>query len=80
MKGWKGRYLGAIFLLVWLQLCFGKIGLAQDQKTAEVDPNAAFEGRTVNKVEIAVQPSEDTDKLRGLIRQEQGKPFSMDAI
>ena len=80
MNGWKGRYSSAIFLLAWLQLCFVRFGLAQDQKTAEVDPNAAFEGRTVNKVEIAVQPSEDTDKLRGLIRQEQGKPFSMDAI
>ncbi|MBV9888489.1 MAG: BamA/TamA family outer membrane protein [Acidobacteria bacterium] len=80
MNGWKRRSCGAIFLLAWLELCFPRIGPAQDQKAAEVDPNAAFEGRSVNKVEIAVQPSEDTDKLRGLIRQEQGKPFSMDAI
>ncbi len=80
MNGWRRRSCGAIFLLAWLELCFPRIGPAQDQKAAEVDPNAAFEGRSVNKVEIAVQPSEDTDKLRGLIRQEQGKPFSMDAI
>ena len=79
MNGWKWRLLGMVLLLA-LQPCALRIALAQDQKTVAVDPNAAFEGRTVDKVEIAAQPSEDLDKLRGLIRQEQGKPFSIDAI
>jgi outer membrane protein insertion porin family len=79
MNGWKWRLLGMVLLLA-LQPCALSIALAQDQKTVAVDPNAAFEGRTVDKVEIAAQPSEDLDKLRGLIRQEQGKPFSIDAI
>jgi len=79
MNGWKWRLLGIVLLLA-LQPCAPRIALAQDQKTVAVDPNAAFEGRTVDKVEIAAQPSEDLDKLRGLIRQEQGKPFSIDAI
>ena len=79
MNGWKWRLLGMVLLLA-LQPCAPRIALAQDQKTVAVDPNAAFEGRTVDKVEIAAQPSEDLDKLRGLIRQEQGKPFSIDAI
>jgi outer membrane protein insertion porin family len=79
MNGWKWLLLGTV-LLVALEPCTSRIALAQDQKAVEVDPNSAFEGRTVNKVEIAAQPSEDLDKLRGLIRQEQGKPFSIDAI
>jgi outer membrane protein insertion porin family len=79
MNGWIWRLLVAVLLLALLS-CSPGIALAQDQKTVAVDPNAAFEGRMVNKVEIAAQPSEDLDKLRGLIRQEQGKPFSIDAI
>ncbi len=79
MNGRLWRLIGLAFLLV-LQSCVVRIAMAQEQKTPEVDPNAAFEGRTVNKVEIAVQPSEDLDSLRGLIKQEQGKPFSIDAI
>jgi outer membrane protein assembly factor BamA len=79
MNGRTGRPIGIAFLLA-LQMCAVDIALAQDQKTVEVDQNAAFEGRTVNKVEIAVQPSEDVDELRGLIAQQQGKPFSMEAV
>ena len=79
MNGRPWPLIGIIFLLT-LCLCVPMLVLAQDQKTAEVDPNAAFQGRTVNKVEIAVQPSENINRLRGLIQQEQGKPFSMDAI
>ena len=79
MNGCRRRLIGMMFL-VTLQSCAPKIALAQDRKMPEVDPNSAFEGRTVNKVEIAVQPSADVDQLRGLIRQEQGKPFSIDAI
>ena len=79
MNGRIWRLIGMVFLLA-LQTCAVRIATAQEQKTPEVDPNAAFEGRTVNKVEIAVQPSEDLTKLRGLIKQEQDKPFSIDAI
>jgi outer membrane protein assembly factor BamA len=79
MNGRTWRLFGAFFLLA-LQMCVAAIVLGQDQKSTEVDPNVAFEGRTVNKVEIAAQPSEDLDQLRALIRQEQGKPFSIDAI
>jgi outer membrane protein insertion porin family len=79
MNGWKWRLIGLVFLLA-LQTLAARIAPAQDQKTVEVDPNSAFEGRTVNKVEIAARPSEDLEKLRGLIQQEQGKPFSIDAI
>jgi outer membrane protein insertion porin family len=79
MNGRPWHFAGTVFLLT-LALCVPRLARAQDPKTAEVDPNAAFEGRTVNKVEIAVQPSENLDQVRGLIQQEQGKPFSMDAI
>ena len=79
MNGRAWRVIGMAFLLA-LQLCLVRFARAQDPKTAEADPNVAFEGRTVNQVEIAVQPSEDIEKLRGLIRQEQGKPFSMEAV
>jgi outer membrane protein insertion porin family len=76
----RTRCVIGMFLLLVVQSCVAGVIKAQDQKAPEVDPNAAFEGRTVNKVEIAVRPSEDVDKLRGLIQQEQGKPFSIDAI
>jgi outer membrane protein insertion porin family len=71
--------LPIVLILVAVQMC-GVASRAQDPQPAEIDPNSAFEGRTVNKVEIAVQPSVDLEKLRRLIKQEQGKPFSMDAV
>ena len=80
MNGRPWRLVGLLVCSLTLHVCFLRTVQAQNQKTAEVDPNAAFQGRTVNKVEIAVQPSFDVDQLRGLIQQEQGKPFSMDAI
>ncbi len=73
------RLIGFVCLLI-MQLCAARMILAQDQKTPEVDPNAAFEGRVVNKVDFAVRPSEDVDQLRALIEQKQGKPFSIDAV
>jgi outer membrane protein assembly factor BamA len=57
----------------------GPAARAQSQE-AQPDPYAAFEGRTVSKVEIAVRPDHHPDQLRALIRQEQGKPLSIDAI
>jgi outer membrane protein assembly factor BamA len=44
------------------------------------DELAGFEGRTVTRIDIAVRPSEDPPQIRSFIRQEQGKPFSMEAI
>ncbi len=79
MNGRKLRLIVLLFVAVALSMCTGA-ARAQDPRTAEADPNSAFEGRTVNKVEIAVQPSADVEKLRGLIKQEQGKPFSIDAV
>ncbi|HEY2821130.1 MAG TPA: POTRA domain-containing protein [Candidatus Acidoferrum sp.] len=79
MNGRAWRVIGIAFLLA-VQACLVRFALAQGSNTAEADPNAAFEGRTANKVEIAVQPSEDVEKLRGLIQQEQGKPFSIEAV
>src|SRR5579871_552952 len=73
------RLIGFVCLLI-MQLCAARMILAQDQKTLEVDPNAAFEGRVVNKVDFAVRPSEDVDQLRALVEQKQGKPFSIDAV
>ena len=79
MNGCKLRLIVLLFVAVALSMCTGA-ARAQDPGTAEAEPNSAFEGRTVNKVEIAVQPSADVEKLRGLIKQEQGKPFSIDAV
>jgi outer membrane protein insertion porin family len=41
---------------------------------------AAFEGRNVSRIELAARPGVDLNQLRPLIRQEQGKPFSVDAL
>ncbi len=46
----------------------------------EPDSYAGFEGRNVSKIDIAVRPSENIAALRQLIRQEAGKPFSIEAI
>src|ERR1700743_3259573 len=78
-RTWRTTAL-VLLLALTVGICGERIALAQEQKAPEADPNAAFEGRTVNKVEIAVQPSEDIEQLRGLIRQEQGKPFSIEAV
>jgi outer membrane protein insertion porin family len=44
------------------------------------DQYPGFEGRSVSKVQIAVRPDQDTDKLLSLITQRPGQPFSIDAI
>jgi outer membrane protein insertion porin family len=44
------------------------------------DSYAGFEGRNVSRIDIAVRPGVDVEQLRVLIRQEAGKPFSIDAI
>jgi outer membrane protein insertion porin family len=57
------------------------ISRAQAQaQQAQPDSYAAFEGRTASKVEIAVRPGQNVDELRPLIRQEVGKPLSMDEV
>lgn len=44
------------------------------------DSLAGFEGRTVSRIDIAVQPKADLGEIHSLIRQEPGKPFSIEAI
>jgi outer membrane protein insertion porin family len=44
------------------------------------DSLAGFEGRTVSRIDIALQPRADLGEIRSLIRQESGKPFSIEAI
>jgi len=39
-----------------------------------------FEGNPVGRVDNAVRPSEDVEKLRESIRQQPGNPFSIEAI
>ena len=78
MNGSRLRLIALLLVVVTLSTCAA--ALPQAPQTTQVDPNSAFEGRTVNKVEIAVQPSADIEKLRGLIKQGQGKPFSIDAV
>jgi outer membrane protein insertion porin family len=62
--------------IVWIAL------LAAGVASQELQPDtvAGFEGRTVTRIDIAVRPSEDPAQIRSLIRQEQGKPFSIEAI
>jgi outer membrane protein insertion porin family len=67
-----------LFLIALFSMLF-VTPVAWPQQT-RVDPYAVFEGRTVSKVEIAVQPGSDIDRLHALIRQEQGKPFSIEAV
>jgi outer membrane protein insertion porin family len=45
-----------------------------------LDSITGFEGRNVARIDIAARPSEDPAQIRALIHQEQGKPFSMEAI
>ena len=54
--------------------------LSSDSQDLQSSSNVGFEGSPVSRVDIAVRPSEDPPQIRALIRQEPGKPFSMDAI
>ncbi len=65
-------------LLMVLSMPF-LVPLACSQQT-QSQSYAAFEGRTVSKIEFAVRPGENLEQLRALIRQEQGKPFSLEAL
>jgi outer membrane protein insertion porin family len=73
--GWC-RHLCFFFVVVGL---FSPLKVAQSQEV-QSDAYAAFEGRTVSKVEIAVRPDHNPDRLYASIRQERGKPFSIEAI
>jgi outer membrane protein insertion porin family len=44
------------------------------------DSYTGFEGRTVSRIDIADRPGEDPQQIRDLIRQQAGKPFSIDAV
>jgi outer membrane protein insertion porin family len=70
---------GPRFLLMGL-LSFSCLVAGAASQDLPLDTTAGFEGRTVTRIDIAVQPSEDPAQIRALIHQEQGKPFSMEAI
>jgi outer membrane protein insertion porin family len=70
---------GARFLLMGLLATPFLLGAAASQEQSP-DSAAGFEGRTVTRIDLAVRPSEDPAQIRTLIHQEQGKPFSMEAI
>jgi outer membrane protein insertion porin family len=46
----------------------------------QVDSYSGFEGSAVSRVDIAARPGQETAQIRALIKQEAGKPFSMEAI
>ena len=54
--------------------------LSSDSQDLQSSSNVGFEGSPVSRIDIAVRPSEDPAQIRALIRQEPGKPLSMDAI
>ena len=54
--------------------------LSSDSQDLQSSSNVGFEGSPVSRIDIAVRPSEDLAQIRALIRQEPGKPFSMEAI
>jgi len=66
-----------ISILGALSLLAGNISVAQQ---AQPDTYAGFEGRKVEKVEIAARAGVVADKWRALIRLKEGEPFSIDAI
>ena len=55
-----------------------EVGAASQE--SQPDSYGGFERRTVSRIAIAVRPSEDVAAIRALIRQEAGKPFSIEAI
>src|SRR5438552_17846493 len=77
---WCVRY-ALLFVVVSFS---GTAGLSQQSAPETGQPGAesyrGFEGNLVGRVDIAVRPSEDAEKLRELIRQQPGKPFSIAAI
>jgi outer membrane protein insertion porin family len=70
---WGGRYAIAVLLVSFLS----DVSLSQQPAG---DAYRGFEGNPVGRVDIAVRPSEDVDKLRGMIHQQAGQPFSIEAI
>jgi len=53
---------------------------APTQQVKDEMTSAAFEGRTVWRVEIATRPDQNPDQFRALIRQQVGQPFSVEAV
>jgi outer membrane protein insertion porin family len=69
----------------WLRLCtFGLLSALVASFTLpqelQVDSYSGFEGSAVSRIDVALRPGEDEAEVRELIKQEAGKPFSIDAI
>src|SRR5580704_12558063 len=47
---------------------------------AQPDAYAVFEGRTVSDIELSAGPGTNSDVFRPRIKQQQGAPFSADAV
>jgi len=77
---WRVR-CALVFVLVSFS---GTTSLSQQSAPGTGQPGAesyrGFEGNPVGRVDIAVRPSEDVEKLRESIRQQPGNPFSIEAI
>lgn len=58
----------------------GSLGARQLVSAATPGTYAGFEGRTVSNVDISAGPDVDPEKLRPLIKQQAGQPFSSAAI
>ena len=44
------------------------------------EPDAGFEGRTVSKIEIAIAPGKDAERVRSLVSLKPGQPFSVEEL
>jgi outer membrane protein insertion porin family len=69
--------LGFWLLLFGFAVFACRLAAAQQ---AQPDSYAGFEGRKVEKVEISGPPTIHAENFRSLLRQQEGQPFSMDAI
>ena len=70
----------ALVSLVFLASIASSRKLGAAAQESQPDSYAGFEGRTVSRIDVAVRPSENVEKIRALIRQNTGQPFSIEAI
>jgi outer membrane protein insertion porin family len=72
--------LGGAFYRVWAQSPDGRSTGATQPGSEELNSAAAFEGRPVTRIEIAARPDQNVAELRALIRQQPGRPFSVNDV
>ena len=70
----------ALVSLVFLGTVASPRKLRAAAQESQPESYAGFEGRTVSRIDVAARPSEDVEKIRALIRQKTGQPFSIEAI